>query len=220
MTKRMTKAPIHLPMQTEARERHWEQVYNTKSHFEVSWYQPEPTLSHCLIEKTGLPTTAALLDIGSGTSTLVDQLLLRGYDNLAVLDTSAHALSLVRKRLGTNTTKVQWHHGDITTYSFSRPVDLWHDRATFHFLVDPSDRQAYLSRLNETLALQGHLILATFAVGGSNKCSGLDVVQYDAEKISATLGEAFRLVETINETHRTPTGAEQLFAYFWFIRNT
>ncbi|HAN60241.1 MAG TPA: SAM-dependent methyltransferase [Gammaproteobacteria bacterium] len=207
-------------MQTEARERHWEQVYNTKSHFEVSWYQPEPTLSHCLIEKTGLPTTAALLDIGSGTSTLVDQLLLRGYDNLAVLDTSAHALSLVRKRLGTNTTKVQWHHGDITTYSFSRPVDLWHDRATFHFLVDPSDRQAYLSRLNETLALQGHLILATFAVGGSNKCSGLDVVQYDAEKISATLGEAFRLVETINETHRTPTGAEQLFAYFWFIRNT
>ena len=216
----MTKAPIHLPMQTEARERHWEQVYNTKSHFEVSWYQPEPTLSHCLIEKTGLPTTAALLDIGSGTSTLVDQLLLRGYDNLAVLDTSAHALSLVRKRLGTNTTKVQWHHGDITTYSFSRPVDLWHDRATFHFLVDPSDRQAYLSRLNETLALQGHLILATFAVGGSNKCSGLDVVQYYAEKISATLGEAFRLVETINETHRTPTGAEQLFAYFWFIRNT
>ena len=216
----MTKAPIHLPMQTEARERHWEQVYNTKSHFEVSWYQPEPTLSHCLIEKTGLPTTAALLDIGSGTYTLVDQLLLRGYDNLAVLDTSAHALSLVRKRLGTNTTKVQWHHGDITTYSFSRPVDLWHDRATFHFLVDPSDRQAYLSRLNETLALQGHLILATFAVGGSNKCSGLDVVQYDAEKISATLGEAFRLVETINETHRTPTGAEQLFAYFWFIRNT
>ena len=216
----MTKAPIHLPMQTEARERHWEQVYNTKTHFEVSWYQPEPTLSHCLIEKTGLPTTAALLDIGSGTSTLVDQLLLRGYDNLAVLDTSAHALSLVRKRLGTNTTKVQWHHGDITTYSFSRPVDLWHDRATFHFLVDPSDRQAYLSRLNETLALQGHLILATFAVGGSNKCSGLDVVQYDAEKISATLGEAFRLVETINETHRTPTGAEQLFAYFWFIRNT
>ena len=216
----MTKAPIHLPMQTEARERHWEQVYNTKSHFEVSWYQPEPTLSHCLIEKTGLPTTAALLDIGSGTSTLVDQLLLRGYDNLAVLDTSAHALSLVRKRLGTNTTKVQWHHGDITTYSFSRPVDLWHDRATFHFLVDPSDRQAYLSRLNETLALQGHLILATFAVGGPDKCSGLDVVQYDAEKISATLGEAFRLVETINETHRTPTGAEQLFAYFWFIRNT
>ena len=216
----MTKAPIHLPMQTEARERHWERVYNTKTHFEVSWYQPEPTLSHCLIEKTGLPTTAALLDIGSGTSTLVDQLLLRGYDNLAVLDTSAHALSLVRKRLGTNTTKVQWHHGDITTYSFSRPVDLWHDRATFHFLVDPSDRQAYLSRLNETLALQGHLILATFAVGGPDKCSGLDVVQYDAEKISETLGEAFRLVETINETHRTPTGAEQLFAYFWFIRNT
>ena len=216
----MTKAPIHLPMQTEARERHWERVYNTKTHFEVSWYQPEPTLSHCLIEKTGLPTTAALLDIGSGTSTLVDQLLLRGYDNLAVLDTSAHALSLVRKRLGTNTTKVQWHHGDITTYSFSRPVDLWHDRATFHFLVDPSDRQAYLSRLNETLALQGHLILATFAVGGPDKCSGLDVVQYDAEKISEILGEAFRLVETINETHRTPTGAEQLFAYFWLIRKT
>ena len=78
----------------------------------------------------------------------------------------------------------------------------------------------YLNQLNETLALQGHLILATFAVGGPDKCSGLDVVQYDAEKISATLGEAFRLVETINETHRTPTGAEQLFAYFWFIRKT
>ena len=216
----MAKTPIHLPMQTEMRKRHWEQVYNTKTCFEVSWYQPQATLSHHLIEKTGLPTTAAVLDIGSGTSTLVDQLLLSGYDNLAVLDTSAHALSLVRKRLGTNATKLKWHHGDITTYTFSRPVDLWHDRATFHFLVDPSDRQAYLNQLNETLALQGHLILATFAVGGPDKCSGLDVVQYDAEKISATLGEAFRLVETINETHRTPTGAEQLFAYFWFIRTT
>ena len=216
----MAKAPIHLPMQTEMRERHWEQVYNTKTCFEVSWYQPHATLSHHLIEKTGLPTTAAVLDIGSGTSTLVDQLLLSGYDNLAVLDTSAHALSLVRKRLGTNATKLKWHHGDITTYSFSHPVDLWHDRAAFHFLVDPSDRQSYLSRLNETLVPQGHLILATFAVGGPNKCSGLDVVLYDAAKISATLGESFRLVETINETHRTPTGAEQLFVYFRFIRTT
>ena len=216
----MAKAPIHLPMQTEMRKRHWEQVYNTKTCFEVSWYQPHATLSHHLIEKTGLPTTAAVLDIGSGTSTLVDQLLLSGYDNLAVLDTSAHALSLVRKRLGTNATKLKWHHGDITAYTFSRPVDLWHDRATFHFLVDPSDRQSYLSRLNKTLVPQGHLILATFAVGGPDKCSGLDVVQYDAAKISATLGESFRLVETINETHRTPTGAEQLFAYFWFIRMT
>ena len=209
-----------LPMQTETRKRHWERVYSTKTHLEVSWNQPEPTLSCLLIENTELPKTATLLDIGSGTSTLVDQLLLRGYDNLAVLDTSAHALSLVRKRLGTNATKVQWHQGDITTYSFSRPVDLWHDRATFHFLVDPTDRQAYLSRLNETLEPQGHLILATFAVGGPDKCSGLDVVQYDAEKISATLGEAFQLVETTNETHRTPTGAEQLFSYFWFIRKT
>ncbi len=207
-------------MQTEVRKRHWERIYSTKTHLEVSWLQPEPTLSCLLIEGTELPKTATLLDIGSGTSTLVDQLLLRGYDNLAVLDTSAHALSLVRKRLGTNATKVQWHQGDITTYSFSRPVDLWHDRAMFHFLVDPIDRQAYLSRLNETLEPQGHLILATFAVGGPDKCSGLDVVQYDAEKISATLGEAFQLVETTNETHRTPTGAEQLFSYFWFIRKT
>ena len=139
---------------------------------------------------------------------------------MAVLDTSAHALSVVRKRLGTNATKVQWHQGDITTYSFWRPVDLWHDRAMFHFLVDSTDRQAYLSRLNKTLVPQGHLILATFAIGGPDRCSGLDVIQYDAETISATLGEAYQLVETTNETHRTPSGAEQLFSYFWFTRKT
>ena len=197
---------------------HWEEFYHSTSPGKVSWYQENPATSLDFIEKTGLPKEAPILDVGSGASTLVDQLLLRGYRNLALLDVSTKALLLTRQRLGGKATGVAWHHGDVTRYSLPEQYSLWHDRAAFHFLVDPSDRRAYVTSLRQGLRPQGHLILATFAVGGPTKCSGLDVTQYDTQKITTELGQNFRLIETLEELHQTPAGVEQLFSYFWFTR--
>ena len=198
---------------------HWEELYHSTSPGKVSWYQENPAISLDFIEKTGLPKEAPILDVGSGASTLVDQLLLRGYRNLALLDVSTKALLLTRQRLGGKATDVAWHHGDVTRYSLPEQYSLWHDRAVFHFLVDPSDRRAYVTSLRQGLRPQGHLILATFAVGGPTKCSGLDVAQYDTQKITTELGQDFRLIETLEELHQTPAGVEQLFSYFWFTRD-
>ena len=198
---------------------HWEELYHSTSPGKVSWYQENPATSLDFIEKTGLPKEAPILDVGSGASTLVDQLLLRGYRNLALLDVSVRALMLTRQRLGGKATDVAWHHGDVTRYSLPEQYSLWHDRAAFHFLVDPSDRRAYVTSLRQGLRPQGHLILATFAVGGPTRCSGLDVTQYDTQKITTELGQDFRLIETLEELHQTPAGVEQLFSYFWFTRD-
>ena len=198
---------------------HWEELYHSTSPGKVSWYQENPATSLDFIEKTGLPKEAPILDVGSGASTLVDQLLLRGYRNLALLDVSTRALLLTRQRLGGKATDVAWHHGDVTRYSLPEQYSLWHDRAAFHFLVDPSDRRAYVTSLRQGLRPQGHLILATFAVGGPTRCSGLDVTQYDTQKITTELGQDFRLIETLEELHQTPAGVEQLFSYFWFTRD-
>ena len=198
---------------------HWEELYHSTSPGKVSWYQENPATSLDFIEKTGLPKEAPILDVGSGASTLVDQLLLRGYRNLALLDVSTKALLLTRQRLGGKATDVAWHHGDVTRYSLPEQYSLWHDRAAFHFLVDPSDRRAYVTSLRQGLRPQGHLILATFAVGGPTRCSGLDVTQYDTQKITTELGQDFRLIETLEELHQTPAGVEQLFSYFWFTRD-
>lgn len=200
-------------------KKHWEELYHSTSPGKVSWYQENPATSLDFIEKTGLPKEAPILDVGSGASTLVDQLLLRGYRNLALLDVSTKALLLTRQRLGGKATGVAWHHGDVTRYSLPEQYSLWHDRAAFHFLVDPSDRRAYVTSLRQGLRPQGHLILATFAVGGPTKCSGLDVTQYDTQKITTELGQDFRLIETLEELHQTPAGVEQLFSYFWFTRD-
>ena len=200
-------------------KKHWEELYHSTSPGKVSWYQENPATSLDFIEKTGLPKEAPILDVGSGVSTLVDQLLLRGYRNLALLDVSTKALLLTRQRLGGKATDVAWHHGDVTRYSLPEQYSLWHDRAAFHFLVDPSDRRAYVTSLRQGLRPQGHLILATFAVGGPTRCSGLDVTQYDTQKITTELGQDFRLIETLEELHQTPAGVEQLFSYFWFTRD-
>lgn len=200
-------------------ENHWESLYQRTALDKVSWYQETPEISLDLIEKTGVPKDAPILDVGSGASTLADQLLQRGYWNLALLDVSACAFALTRQRLGGKAINVTWHHGDITRFVLPRRYALWHDRAVFHFLMDPTVRQAYIANLRKVLRPKGHLILSTFAVGGPTRCSGLSVTQYDTQKITAELGQDFRIIETLEESHQTPAGVEQLFSYFWFTRD-
>ncbi len=197
---------------------HWEGVYGNKSPLEVSWYQAEPGLSLQLIHRTNLPKGAPMIDIGGGASMLVDRLYEQGHRNLAVLDISAQALDCAKARLGSKANDVDWFEADVTSFIAPRQFNLWHDRAVFHFLTEASDRKKYVATLKRTLRPDGHLIIAAFAIGGPQKCSGLDIVQYDAEKLSAELGEGFSLEEEASEVHITPANREQKFAYFRFIK--
>lgn len=199
-----------------SRKKHWEQVYTNKSPLEVSWFQNEPSLSLQLINESGIKKDAAIIDIGGGASRLVDHLLEQGYQNMAVLDLSSSAIQHARLRLGDRQSQVEWFIEDVTGFNPPRKFDLWHDRAVFHFLTDAADRQQYKHHLQQGLITGGHLIIATFAIGGPEKCSGLDIVQYDANKISAELGDDYQLVDVHYELHITPAEKEQKFNYFHF----
>jgi SAM-dependent methyltransferase len=197
---------------------HWNQAYETNPPDDVSWYQKEPTLSLRLIARTCVGKSDGILDVGGGASVLVDCLLAAGFENVAVLDISGSALDHARRRLDPRAEKVGWFEADITAFRAPRPFALWHDRAVFHFLTDPADRQRYVNSLRDCLTTDGHVIIATFAVDGPPKCSGLEVARYDAPGISAELGADFRLIEQVDETHVTPWNTRQQFSYFRFIR--
>ena len=201
------------------RKQHWESVYSTKSPLEVSWYQTEPRLSLQLIAATGAAKDAPLIDVGGGASVLVDRLLDGGYTSVSVLDISNQALAHARRRLGARADRVEWLEADITAFDPPRTFQVWHDRAVFHFLTDAEDRRKYVAALRRGLAIGGQLIVAAFAIGGPVKCSGLDIVQYDAAKMTTELGPGFRLLEEQGERHATPSGKEQLFGYFRFQRD-
>lgn len=201
------------------RKEHWEKVYRNKSPVEVSWYQKEPTLSLSLITGISLPIDAPIIDIGGGASTLVDQLCDNGYTNISVLDLSGRALDHARQRLALKAERVHWYEEDVTCFKPPHRFLLWHDRAVFHFLTSSSDRKDYIDVLEQSLEPGGHVIIMTFAIGGPSKCSGLDIVQYDADSMSAELGKGFELMDTGYEIHLTPTGNEQKFVYFRFVRS-
>lgn len=200
------------------KQTHWDQIYATKASEEVSWYQQEPTISLQLIEEAHLPLDARFIDVGGGASVLIDYVLDFGFQNPAVLDISVNALSQAQHRLADRAQEVAWVVSDVTEFASPYSFDLWHDRAVFHFLTEEEDRRRYVTVLKQATEPGAHIIIATFAVGGPEKCSGLSIVQYDAEKISGTLGPHFALQQTRNEVHRTPSGAKQLFTYFLFQR--
>ena len=198
------------------RKQHWEAVYQNKSVDSVSWYQERPIVSLELIEQTGIDKDAEIIDVGAGASMLEDYLLEQGYGNITVLDISKTAIDHAQRRLGNKASRVNWMISDITTFESEKRFRLWHDRAVFHFLTDAHDRVSYLQKLMQHLEPGGYFILATFGIGGPEKCSGLDIVQYDREKIGALLGESFRLLGERFEEHVTPGGATQKFNFFLF----
>lgn len=194
---------------------HWEEVYRTRNPAEVSWYQADPAVSLRLIEQTGVGRSAPILDVGGGASLLADRLVAAGYADVTVLDLSSVALAVVRDRVGP---AVRTITADVTRFEPSRQYALWHDRAVLHFLTDPEDRQAYVRTLTQALQPGGHAILATFALDGPARCSGLPVERYDAARMVALLGAGFQLRRAETEVHLTPAGAPQHFQYGSFTR--
>jgi len=193
---------------------HWEHVYETKSADEVSWYRQHLDVSLDLITNAVGNRDARIVDVGGGEATLVDDLLAVGYRRVDVLDISEKALRVAKDRLGEAANSVGWLCGDVTTYPFeANQYDLWHDRAVFHFLTEPTQRQDYVRQVIRAVKAGGHVIVATFGPEGPNKCSGLDVVRYDADTLHDQFGPRFELVEHRVEEHRTPSGARQQFVY-------
>jgi ubiquinone/menaquinone biosynthesis C-methylase UbiE len=193
---------------------HWEKVYATKAPESVSWYRAHLETSLALIERAGVPRSASIIDIGGGESTFVDDLILRGYKNLTVLDISQTAIEVTKKRLGSAAQNVRWIVGDIVEIEMKPcAYDLWHDRAVFHFLTTPERRLAYVQQVTRAVKPGGHVIVSTFGPEGPTKCSGLEVMRYGAESLHGEFGGRFRLVESSKELHQTPFGTTQQFLY-------
>ena len=194
--------------------KHWDQVYERRAPDKVSWYRPHLERSLALIEQVQLPTDAAIIDVGGGTSTLVDDLLNRGYRRLTVLDISPKAIVTARERLGDRASAVSWLTGDITRVELPvHEFDFWHDRAVFHFLRDEQSRARYVAAVRHALKPGGHVVVATFGPEGPERCSGLEVMRYNADDIHAQFGGIFRKLASFTEIHHTPDGTEQEFVY-------
>lgn len=193
---------------------HWEKVYQTKAADAVSWYRPHLEKSLALIRHAAGDLSAAIVDVGGGESTLVDDLLAVGYHDVTVLDISARAIEVAKNRLGGNAERVTWLAADITEVDLpEHRYDVWHDRAVFHFLTEPQQRAAYVRQVARAVKPGGHVIVATFGPEGPQKCSGLDVVRYDADALHDEFGTRFRLEESMTELHATPFGTTQQFVY-------
>jgi len=195
-------------------ETHWENIHGKKAADAVSWYRPHLETSLELIERAAPVHSASIIDIGGGESTLVDDLLARGYQNISVLDISQIAVDVNKTRLGSAAEHIRWLVADITKAKLESCVyDVWHDRAVFHFLTAPEERVAYVRQVANAVKPGGHVIVSTFGLEGPTKCSGLDVVRYDAESLHEEFGVRFRLLESSEELHRTPFDTIQQFLY-------
>ena len=193
---------------------HWDAVYQTKSAEAVSWYAPHLRESLSYIQRTGLPTSASIIDVGAGESTLVDDLLSAGYDNITVLDISEKALEVARTRMAQQARRVKWLDGDVLeVQSPFQAYDVWHDRAVFHFLTDARQRRSYVAQVARALRPGGYAIVGTFGPNGPLECSGLPVARYAPDQLHEEFGSRFTLVDDSVEVHTTPWGSSQQFVY-------
>lgn len=198
------------------RKEHWETVYETKQPNEVSWTQENPKTSLDFIRDTNLDKSAKIIDIGGGDSKLVDFLLEEGYQNITVLDISANALERAKKRLGKKAEKVNWIVSDITEFNPDNTFDIWHDRATFHFLTSPEQIKTYIETAKKSVT--GFMTIGTFSENGPKKCSGLEIKQYTETELEHQLSDGFKKLKCITEDHITPFETKQNFLFCSFKR--
>ena len=195
-------------------QHHWEAVYAKKAADRVSWYRPHLDESLRFLAAAKIGPTAAIIDVGGGPSTFVDDLLDRGYSNVTVLDLSATALETAKRRLGERAAEVQWICADVTHADLRESAyDFWHDRAVFHFLTDSTARSRYVDTVRRAVKPGGHVVVATFGPHGPEECSGLEVMRFTPDALHAEFGADFAKIADSTELHETPWGAEQEFVY-------
>ena len=196
---------------------HWEQVYGSRAPDETSWYEPHLRTSLEWVREAASDLSASIIDVGGGESTLVDDLLTVGYPGLTVIDLANAAIQKSQERLGSRSQSVTWLVGDVTEANLPfRAYDVWHDRAVFHFLIEPEQRAAYIRQIVTALKAGGSVVMATFGPDGPQRCSGLDTMRYDHVSLADILGPQFRLIRHSIVNHRTPFGTTQQFLYCQF----
>ena len=204
----------------EEKKEHWEKIYGSKGLHEVSWYERLPEISLKLIEQLNLPEDSAIIDVGGGDSLLTDHLLKMGFYNLSVLDISGVVLERARSRLEEKAKRIKWIESNILDFEPSGQYDLWHDRATFHFLTRETDKQEYFRILTRAMNTGGYLVIGTFSEQGPQKCSGLPVQQYSEESMSAFFRPVFQNVRFVRYEHHTPFNTVQNFIYGCFKKES
>ncbi len=197
----------------ENRKSHWENVFSTKGEKEVSWYQQKPETSLQFFTENNIPKDAKIIEVGGGDSYLIDNLLDLGYTDVTILDISKNAIARLKKRLGAKANKVKFIISDVLEFSPKEKYDVWHDRASFHFLTSIEDIQKYKSLVSNSLNENGLLFLGTFSENGPLKCSGLEITQYSESKIQSVFGNDFSVENCFSEDHQTPFDTVQNFIF-------
>jgi 2-polyprenyl-3-methyl-5-hydroxy-6-metoxy-1,4-benzoquinol methylase len=197
---------------------HWDAMYRKRSPQDLSWHEPVPAVSLRIVHAAIVDGARSVIDVGGGASRLVDNLVSLGLDRLAVLDLSSAAIDIARERLGTAAEAVEWIDADVTDVADLGQFAVWHDRAVFHFLTEPSERARYVDLCERTVTPGGIAVVATFAPDGPEMCSGLPVRRYDASELASECGPNFRLIDSERYVHRTPRGVHQSFLYTSFRR--
>jgi ubiquinone/menaquinone biosynthesis C-methylase UbiE len=209
-----------LSMENFDRKEHWENIYSTKELETCSWFQPSPVTSLDFIEQAGITKDAKIIDVGGGDSFLVDSLLEKGYLDITVLDISELALNRAKERLGDKAHQVKWLVADAASFAPAVKYDLWHDRAAFHFLTDPSEVKKYTHTVYNGLNENGVLVVGTFSESGPKKCSGVEIKQYSEASLSNVFKNCFKKLKCVNVDHTTPTNANQNFTFCSFQKVT
>ena len=203
----------------ETTSKHWEEIYSTKPANQLGWYAPHLETSRKWIADLELAPEDPIIDVGGGASTLVDDLLDLGHKKLTLLDLSERAIRHTKDRLGKRSGAVTWLKGDVTKIELpSRYYCVWHDRAVFHFLIEPEMQQKYREAILKALRIGGYFIIGTFSPDAPLRCSGLPVQRYTSELLCKTFGKEFELVHHQNEIHGTPSGVKQAYVYCLFQR--
>ena len=195
---------------------HWDTVYKTKDPNQRSWTEDVPKTSLEFIHSFHLKKSSKIIDVGGGDSKLVDYLLEEGFKNITVLDISEAALDRAKKRLGKKASKINWVISDVTKFNPDSTFDVWHDRATFHFLTTKNQVAKYLHAARRSV--KGYLTIGTFSENGPDKCSGLETKQYSEQTLTAELQNGFEKLRCITEDHKTPFDTKQNFLFCSFKR--
>ncbi|KAA3609634.1 MAG: class I SAM-dependent methyltransferase [Calditrichaeota bacterium] len=207
-------------MEDNNRKKHWETIYQNVPLDEMGWHQTKPVASLNFLRQCHLPLSAKIIDVGGGDSLFVDYLLDAGYSEVTILDVSETALARAKKRLGPRATKVNWVYSDVLNFQPTNKFDFWHDRATFHFLIDAGEIKNYLNTANRSVVPGGNLVIGTFSKQGPQKCSGLEITQYSEESITDILQPYFKKNKCVPVDHKTPSGAVQNYIFCRFQKTT
>ena len=201
---------------------HWDKVYSKNDLDKLGWYEETPQPSLDLIKSCNLKKDAAILDVGSGASTLIKNLINDSYSNIFALDISKVALDRAKQLLTPEEAeKVKWIVDDVTNpvnLNQLGSIDLWHDRTVLHFLIEENQQKKYLETLKKVVRKEGFVIIAVFSLEGAKKCSGLDVKNYDLKMIEEFLGKDFKLLNYFPYIYKMPSGDIRPYVYTLFQR--